>query len=104
MSKNFKFLQLFGRLNELVSQKERKTQQIFLPKSNHIAYICIVDCVVTEYTVLLIYIVEERFPFKNPHDITGVVNAIVVLSILLKIPQYDIYWTLRALLTVFIEI
>lgn len=34
MSKNFKFLQLFGRLNELVSQKECKTQQIFLPKSN----------------------------------------------------------------------
>lgn len=34
MSKNFKFLQLFGRLNELVSQNERKTQQIFLPKSN----------------------------------------------------------------------
>lgn len=34
MSKNFKFLQLFGRLNELVSQKEHKTQQIFLPKSN----------------------------------------------------------------------
>lgn len=35
MSKNFKFLQLFGRLNELVSQKWHKTQQIFLPKSNH---------------------------------------------------------------------
>lgn len=34
MSKNFKFLQLFGRLNKLVSQKKRKTQQIFLPKSN----------------------------------------------------------------------
>lgn len=34
MSKNFNFLQFFGRLNELVSQNERKTQQIFLPKSN----------------------------------------------------------------------
>ena len=34
MSKNFKFLQLFVCLNALVSQKERKTQQIFLPKSN----------------------------------------------------------------------
>jgi hypothetical protein len=33
MSKKFKFLQLFGRLNELVSQKEHKTQQVFLPKS-----------------------------------------------------------------------
>ena len=34
MSKNFKFLQLFGHLNALVSKKERKMQQIFLPKSN----------------------------------------------------------------------
>ena len=34
MLKNFKFLQLFGHLNELVSQKEHKTQQVFLPKSN----------------------------------------------------------------------
>ena len=34
MSKNFKFLQLFEYLNTLVSKKERKTQQIFLPKSN----------------------------------------------------------------------
>ena len=34
MSKNFEFLQLFIRLNKLVGQKERKTQQIFLPKSN----------------------------------------------------------------------
>ena len=37
MSKNFKFLQPFVRLNELVSQNERKTQQIFLPKSNQYA-------------------------------------------------------------------
>lgn len=34
MSKNLNFLQLFVRLNALVSQKERQTQQIFLPKSN----------------------------------------------------------------------
>lgn len=34
MSKNFKFLQFFGRLNTLVSQNEHKTQQVFLPKSN----------------------------------------------------------------------
>ena len=33
VKKKFKFLQLFGRLNELVGQKEHKTQQVFLPKS-----------------------------------------------------------------------